>query len=52
MLLIILIPWPLTGEQLKLSSGFALEGKVNGGDKEESAGEASPNAADSDQRWI
>jgi hypothetical protein len=40
---------PESGEQLKLSSDFALEGKVNGGDKEESAGEASPNAADSDQ---
>ncbi|KAG2541074.1 hypothetical protein PVAP13_9NG599600 [Panicum virgatum] len=40
---------PESGEQLKLSSGFALDGKVNGGDKEESAGEASPNAADSDQ---
>jgi len=52
MLLIIVIPWVLTGEQLKLSSGFALDGKVNGGDKEESAGEASPNAADSDERWI
>lgn len=48
MLLIIVIPWPLTGEQLKLSSGFALEGKVNAGDKEESA----CDAADSDQRWI
>jgi hypothetical protein len=46
------IHWPLTGEQLKLSSPFALEGKVNGGDKEESAGEASPKAADSDHRWI
>ena len=52
MLLIIVIPWPLTGEQLKLSSGFAMEGKVNAGDKEESACEASPDAADSDQRWI
>lgn len=41
-----------SGEQLKLSSGFALEGKLNGGDKEESACEASPDAADSDQRWI
>jgi hypothetical protein len=51
-LLINVIPWPLTGEQLKLSSGFALEGKLNGGDKEESACEASPDAADSDQRWI
>ncbi|OEL21428.1 Zinc finger CCCH domain-containing protein 22 [Dichanthelium oligosanthes] len=40
---------PESGEQLKLSSGFALEGKVNGDDKEESAGEASPNTADSDQ---
>ncbi|ONM08726.1 hypothetical protein ZEAMMB73_Zm00001d033826 [Zea mays] len=38
-----------SGEQLKLSSGFALEGKLNGGDKEESACEASPDAADSDQ---
>jgi hypothetical protein len=53
MLLITVIPWPLTGQQLlKLRSGFALEGKVNGGDKEESAREASPDAADSDQRWI
>jgi hypothetical protein len=52
MLLIIVIPWPLTGEHLKLSSGFALEGMVNDGDKEESACEASPDAADSDQRWI
>jgi hypothetical protein len=52
MLLINVIPWPLTGEQLKLSSGFALDGKLNGGDKEESACEASPDAADSDQRWI
>ncbi|XP_062215720.1 zinc finger CCCH domain-containing protein 22-like isoform X2 [Phragmites australis] len=43
---------PESGEELKLSSGFAPEVKVNGGDKEESAGEASPNAADSDQRWI
>ncbi|ONL97645.1 Zinc finger CCCH domain-containing protein 46 [Zea mays] len=41
-----------SGEQLKLSSGFALDGKLNGGDKEESACEASPDAADSDQRWI
>ncbi|CAL4930798.1 unnamed protein product [Urochloa decumbens] len=40
---------PESGEQLKLSSAFAPEGKVNGGDKEESAGEASPNAAGSDQ---
>ncbi|CAN6325339.1 unnamed protein product [Urochloa humidicola] len=40
---------PESGEQLKLSSAFAPEGKVNGGDKEESAGDASPNAADSDQ---
>ncbi|TKV96320.1 hypothetical protein SEVIR_9G420900v4 [Setaria viridis] len=40
---------PESGEQLKLSSGFAAERKVNGGDKEESAGEGSPNAADSDQ---
>ncbi|KAL5680244.1 hypothetical protein ACJX0J_006629, partial [Zea mays] len=38
-----------SGEQLKLSSGFALDGKLNGGDKEESACEASPDAADSDQ---
>ncbi|TVU47210.1 hypothetical protein EJB05_06802 [Eragrostis curvula] len=38
-----------SGEQLKLSSTFAPEGKVNGSDKEESAGETSPNAADSDQ---
>ena len=52
MLLIIVIPWVLTGEQLKFSCGFALEGKVNGADKEEPAGEASPNAADSDERWI
>lgn len=53
MLLIIVIhAWPLTGEQLTLSSGFAMERKVNGGDKEESACEASPDAADSDQRWI
>jgi len=51
-MLLFVIPWVLTGEQLKLSSGFALDGKVNGGDKEESAGEASPNAADSDQRYI
>ncbi|AQL06922.1 Putative RNA-binding zinc finger family protein [Zea mays] len=42
---------PESGQQLlKLRSGFALEGKVNGGDKEESAREASPDAADSDQR--
>ncbi|XP_062211130.1 zinc finger CCCH domain-containing protein 22-like [Phragmites australis] len=40
---------PKSGEQLELSCGFALEVKVNGGDKEESAGEASPIAADSDQ---
>ncbi|AQL06939.1 Putative RNA-binding zinc finger family protein [Zea mays] len=41
---------PESGQQLlKLRSGFALEGKVNGGDKEESAREASPDAADSDQ---
>ncbi|KAG2552200.1 hypothetical protein PVAP13_9KG094000 [Panicum virgatum] len=40
---------PECGEQLKFSGGFALEGKVNGADKEEPAGEASPNAADSDQ---
>ncbi|XP_066388061.1 LOW QUALITY PROTEIN: zinc finger CCCH domain-containing protein 22-like [Miscanthus floridulus] len=40
---------PESGEQLKLSSGFAMEGKVNAGDKEESACEASPDAADSDQ---
>ncbi|KAL6902013.1 hypothetical protein ACP4OV_004889 [Aristida adscensionis] len=39
---------PESGEQLKMSGGFAPEGKVNGGDKEESAGEASANA-DSDQ---
>nr|CAB3496054.1 unnamed protein product [Digitaria exilis] len=39
---------PESGEQLKLSS-YAPEGKVNAVDKEESAGEASPNAADSDQ---
>ncbi|CAN6312917.1 unnamed protein product [Urochloa humidicola] len=40
---------PESGEHLKLSSPFVPEGKVNGSDKEESAGEASPNAADSDQ---
>ncbi|KAF8728566.1 hypothetical protein HU200_017829 [Digitaria exilis] len=39
---------PESGEQLKLSS-CAPEGKVNAVDKEESAGEASPNAAYSDQ---
>ncbi|GJN07982.1 hypothetical protein PR202_ga25863 [Eleusine coracana subsp. coracana] len=38
-----------SGEQLKLSSPFAPEGKVNGSDKEESGGETSPNAGDSDQ---
>ncbi|WVZ56795.1 hypothetical protein U9M48_007275 [Paspalum notatum var. saurae] len=40
---------PESREQLKLSSGFAQDGKVNPGDKEESGGEASPNSADSDQ---
>ncbi|KAL6660084.1 hypothetical protein ACP70R_002206 [Stipagrostis hirtigluma subsp. patula] len=39
---------PESGEQLKLSRGFSPEGKVNGGDKEESAGETRANA-DSDQ---
>jgi hypothetical protein len=40
------------GEQGKGSGGFLLPQRraVNGGDKEESAGDASPNA-DSDQRW-
>ncbi|GJN31361.1 hypothetical protein PR202_gb19750 [Eleusine coracana subsp. coracana] len=38
-----------SGEQLKLSSPFAPEGKVNGSDKEESGSETSPNAGDSDQ---
>jgi hypothetical protein len=47
-----LILWPLTGEQLILSNSFAPLGKVNGSDKEESAGETSPKAAHGDQRWM
>ncbi|WVZ98595.1 hypothetical protein U9M48_044016 [Paspalum notatum var. saurae] len=43
-------PQSSSREQLKLSSGFALDGKVNAGDKEEFGGEASPYNSDSEHR--